>query len=132
MAGKPKPMSQIKQLLRLHQQSNSIKSIARKTGLSRNTVKAYLNKLRGLKMDIPALLELEDPVLEAKFHAGNPAYKDPRYDQLKSRLDYLVKELTTGVGITKQLLWEEYREAVSPAYGYSQFCYHLSQYVLAQ
>ncbi|TVQ85125.1 MAG: IS21 family transposase [Bacteroidetes bacterium] len=132
MAGKPKPMSQIKQLLRLHQQGNSIKSIARKTGLSRNTVKAYLNKLRGLKMDIPALLELEDPVLEAKFHAGNPAYKDPRYDQLKSRLDYFAKELTTGVGITKHLLWEEYREAVSPAYGYSQFCYHLSQYMLAR
>ncbi len=70
-------MSQIKQLLRLHQQSDSIKSIARKTGLSRNTVKAYLNKLKGLKMGIPELLALEDPVLEAKFHAGNPAYKDP-------------------------------------------------------
>ncbi len=132
MAGKPKPMSQIKQLLRLYQQGNSIKSIARNTGLSRNTVKTYLSKLDALKTDIPALLKLEDPVLEAKFHAGNPAYKDPRYDQLKSRLDYLVKELTTGVGITKQLLWEEYREAVSPAYGYSQFCYHLSQYMLAQ
>ena len=71
MAGKPKPMSQIKQLLRLHQQSDSIKSIARKTGSSRNTVKAYLNKLRGLKMGIPALLDLDDPVLEAKFHGGN-------------------------------------------------------------
>ena len=132
MAGKPKPMSQIKQLLRLHQQSSSIKSIARKTGLSRNTIKSYLSKLKGLKMDIPELLELEYPVLEAKFHAGNPDYKDPRYDQLKSRLDYFAKELTTGVGITKHLLWEEYREVVSPAYGYSQFCYHLSQYMLAR
>ena len=132
MAGKPKPMSQIKQLLRLHQQGTGIKSIAKKIGVSRNTVRSYLNKLKALKMDVPALLELDDPVLEAKFHVGNPAYKDPRYDQLKPRLDYFVKELTTGVGITKQLLWEEYREAVSPAYGYSQFCFHLSQYMLAQ
>ncbi len=130
MAGKPKPMSQIKQLLRLHQQGNGIKSIARKTGLSRNTVKSYLSKLDALKKDIPTLLALDDPVLETKFHAGNPAYKDPRYDHLKSRFDYLVKELT-GVGVTKRLLWEEYRETASPAYSYSQFCFHLSQYILA-
>ena len=132
MAGKPKPMSQIKQLLRLYQQGKSLKSIARSTGLSRNTVKAYLGKLHALNIDITILLALDDPVLEARFHPGNPAYKGPRYDQLKDRFDGFVKELTTGVGITKQLLWEEYCQEVSPAYGYSQFCFHLSQYMLAR
>jgi transposase len=133
MAGKPKLMSQIKQLLQLHQRGTSIKSIAKKTGISRNTVKVYLAKLRTMNADISFLLALDDPVLEARFHAGNPAYKDPRYDQLKSRLDYLVKELSGGgVGITKRLLWEEYCQEVPSAYGYSQFCFHLSQYMLAQ
>jgi DNA invertase Pin-like site-specific DNA recombinase len=47
MVGKPKPMSQIKQLLRLYQQGKSLKSIARSTGLSRCTVKAYLGDYSG-------------------------------------------------------------------------------------
>ncbi len=35
MAGKPKPMSQIKQLLELHRQGKSIKFIARSLGIAR-------------------------------------------------------------------------------------------------
>lgn len=70
MAGKPKPMSQIKQLLRLHQQGEGKKTIARKLGMSKNTVKAYLDKLAVLPLSIEVLLALEDPVLESKFHAG--------------------------------------------------------------
>lgn len=41
MAGKPKPMSQIKQLIRLYQAGTGKKTIARDLGLSKNTVKAY-------------------------------------------------------------------------------------------
>lgn len=40
MAGKPKPMSQIKQLIRLYQAGTGKKTIARDLGLSKNTVKA--------------------------------------------------------------------------------------------
>jgi DNA-binding NarL/FixJ family response regulator len=42
MAGKPKRMGQIKQLLRLHGQGHGKKAIARELGISKNTVKAYL------------------------------------------------------------------------------------------
>ena len=42
MAGKPKPMSQIKQLLQSHERGKGIKSIARSLGISKNTVKTYL------------------------------------------------------------------------------------------
>ncbi|WP_291860862.1 helix-turn-helix domain-containing protein [Marinilabilia sp.] len=38
-------MSQIKQLLQLHQQGKSKKEIARILGISRNTVKSYLRKI---------------------------------------------------------------------------------------
>ncbi|TVR82962.1 MAG: IS21 family transposase, partial [Chitinophagaceae bacterium] len=51
MAGKPKPMSQIKQLIRLHQGGAGKKTIASNLGLSKNTVKAYINKLESLKLD---------------------------------------------------------------------------------
>lgn len=127
MAGKPKPMSQIKQLIRLYQQGASIKCIARQLGISKNTVKAYISKLEALKTDFQVLLSLDDPILEARFHAGNPAYKDTRYDMLKPRLDQIMQDLGK-VGITRRLLWEEYCEQIPDAYSYSQFCYHLSQY----
>lgn len=131
MAGKSKPMSQIKQLLRLHEQGNSIKSIARTLGISKNTVKSYLIKLTAGKLSLKELLDLEDPVLESKFHAGNPAYKDPRFAHMASKLDYFVAELK-DVGVTKKLLWEEYTAAYPQAYGYSQFCFHLRQQLLAR
>ena len=131
MAGKPKPMSQIKQLLRLHEQGHSIKSIARNLGVSRNTVKAYLIKLSTGLLPVGELLALEDPVLEGKFHAGNPAYKDPRFEHLSMNLDYFIAELKR-VGVTKKLLWEEYKAAYQPGYAYSQFCFHLQQQSIAR
>ena len=130
MAGKPKPMSQIKQLLQLHQQGKAKKYIARSLGISKNTVKAYLEKVSMSKMDIPTLLELEDPVLEGRFHPGNPSYKDDRYEHFKDHIDYFIKELDR-TGVTKQLLWEEYRRDYIQGYSHSQFCYHLKQQQIA-
>lgn len=44
MAGKPKSMSLIKQLLKLYQQGYKIKRMARELGISKNTIKSYLSK----------------------------------------------------------------------------------------
>lgn len=73
MAGKTRPMSQIKQLLRLHQQGKAKKEIARILGISKNTVKSYLHKYESSGYNIDDLLEFDDPVLESKFHLGNPS-----------------------------------------------------------
>jgi len=136
MAGKPKPMSQIKQLLILHQQGKGKKMIARTLGMSKNTVKSYLDKVQSLtsgksgeKLTVKDLIKLENPELEARFHAGNPAYKkDDRYEHLISHMEFYLKELKR-TGVNKRLLWEEYRQQNPPAgsYGYSQFCWHLQQ-----
>jgi transposase len=131
MAGKPKLMSQIKQLLQLHSQGKGHKTIAKSLGISKNTVKAYLGKVALLKIEIPDLLKLDDPVLESKFHAGTPAYKDLRFDHLKTSLDYFSKELHR-VGVTKRLLWEEYRIGYPKGYGYTQFCHHIKQQLVAR
>ena len=131
MAGKPKPMSQIKQLLQLHQQGKGKKSIARILGISKNTVKSYLAKTASLQLSIPTLLALEDPVLEAKFYAGNPAYKEERFEHLKDKLDYFEKELSKR-GVNKKLLWQEYRQDYPDGYSYTQFCYHLGQQLVAR
>jgi transposase len=131
MAGKPKRMSQIKQLLQLHSQEKKKKEIARILGISKNTVKAYLEKFRLSKEGVDTLVLLDDPVLEAKFHPGNPAYSDDRFEHLKPRLDYFEQELKRR-GVTRKLLWEEYREEQVKGYGLTQFCYHLSQHLSAR
>lgn len=130
MAGKPKAMSQIKQLLRMRKEGWKINTIARTLSMSRNTVKSYLEKVSSRGWSVDVLLDLGDPELEAKFHTGNPSYKDQRYDELKDKLDYFVAELQR-TGVTKQLLWEEYRESTPQGYSRSQFCYHLSQHLKA-
>ena len=131
MAGKIIRMSQLKQLLQLHQQGRSKKTIARILGMSKNTIKAYLEKLCTLKQGIEELMMLDDPILEACFHAGNPAYSDNRFDELQGLLDEYEKELTR-TGVTQKLLWEEYRESHTEGYGKTQFCYHLSQHLKAR
>jgi len=131
MSGKPKHMSQIKQLLQLHEQGKSIKFIARSLGISKNTVKNYLLKVSSLPLDVKALLNIDDPILEGMFHAGNPAYKDERYEHFKSKLDYFTKELGK-TGVTRHLLWEEYLEAYPGGFGHTQFNFHLSQNLIAR
>lgn len=131
MAGKPRPMSQIKQLLKLYSQGKGKKTIARSLNISKNTVKAYLDKVKHANMDVEALLALEDPVLEARFFPGNPSYKDDRFEHLKGKLAHYVDELKR-TGVTKSLLWQEYISEYPQGYGRSQFCFHLSQYQRAR
>jgi transposase len=132
MAGKPKRMSQIKQLVRLHQQGIGKKTIARELGISKNTVKAYLSKIENGGIDLNALLYLDEPELEAKLFAGTPSYKEQnRYEHLISRLPEYAKELGK-TGVTRNLLWQEYLQENPDGYRHTQFSYHLSQYLRAQ
>lgn len=124
-------MGQIKQLILLQQQGCGIKTIARELGMSKNTVKSYLQKIAALKAGPEELLQLDDPVLEAKFHAGTPSYKEDRYEKIKLELDHYLKELKK-TGVTRHVLWEEYRAEHPDGYGYTQFCHHLNQSLRAQ
>lgn len=112
----------------MHLEGKGIKHIARTLSISKNTVKGYLLKVSQNPVDIQALLKLEDTELEAKLFPGNPAYKDLRYETLKHKLEYYAKELKR-VGVTRMVLWEEYIQSYPNGYGYSQFCYHLHQYL---
>ena len=129
MAGKPKRMGQVKQLIRLHEQGLGKKTIAKRLGMSKNTVRVYIRKIQDSELDTGALLSLDDPVLEGRFFAGNPSYKCHMYDTIKDELDYYSKELKR-VGVTRRLLWEEYLGRHPDGYRYTQFCYHLAQYLM--
>ncbi len=68
--------------------------------------------------------------MEKKFHAGNPAYSDERFSVLSAKLAYYIKELQHK-GVTRKLLWEEYRQEIPNGYGLTQFGYHLLQHTKA-
>ena len=129
MTGKTKMMSQVKQLLRMHGQGVGIRTIAKRLGISRNTVKSYLTKVGICNKSLDELLAMDDPELERFFFAGHLSHKErDRYSVIVKLLPNYAKELTK-TGVTRQLLWEEYIEAYPTGYSHTQFCYHLQQYL---
>ena len=126
MAAKPKPMSQIKQILRLHYNQHSIKSIVRNLSVSRNTVRKYLAMQQACGKSIPELLELDDLQLYAVLFPGNGLDSSNRYQELSNLYEYFKEELNRPK-VTRWQLWVEYRQNYADGYSYSQFCWHLQQ-----
>ena len=131
MAGKVTEMSRIKQLLRLHESGESNRRIAETLGLDRGMVNHYICKLKTAEMKTEELLNLDEPVLEGKFIAGTAAYTDKRFEAFKELLPYFEKELGKK-HVTRYLLWQEYLSNHPSGYRYTQFCYHLSQQLIAR
>ena len=59
MAGKVTRMSKIKQLLQLHRDGASNRSIARELGIYKGTVNDYVRKITQNNLDVNELLKLE-------------------------------------------------------------------------
>ena len=78
MAGNIIDMSKIKQLLQLKKSGLSNRQIAKDLKISRDKTNEYVRMAELDSLDIDALLRLDDPVLEKRFHPGNPAYSDSR------------------------------------------------------
>ena len=83
------------------------KTIARELGVSKNTVKSYL---------------------EGSDEKDTDCTNDSRKDDLHSFFPYCRSELPRK-GVTRQILWAEYRSRYPDGYSYSQFCEYLSQWL---
>lgn len=106
MANRTKPMDLINQIKLLKELGYGSKTIARELGMSKNTVKKYL-------------IEDDQP-------PGDQAVY--RKDSLFDFFPYCRKELNRK-GVTRQILWGEYRSQNPDGYSYSQFCDLLSQWL---
>lgn len=121
MAQTPIAMEQLKQVLQLQKDGISIREIARRVGISRNSVRKYLSRLNISEVSSDSdlavtaydndLLELETERLRALTLHFSATNKD-----------------LTRTGVTRQLLWKEYLAEHPDGYSYSRYCYHLSQY----
>jgi transposase len=113
-------MRQIKEVLRLkHAARLSHRQIARALRLSLGVVSKYLSAAERAGLAWPLPDAMDDTALErALWPGGEPP--EPRF----ARPDFAyVHEQLKRKGVTRQLLWEEYRAShPEDGYGYTQFC----------
>lgn len=117
-------MRQLRKILEYSLESRlSLREVATLTGASKTTISEYLARFRNSGITYQDSLTMSDQQLvelfEEKKEAESEAYKAlvalfPAYEvKLKKK------------GMTRQLLWQEYRRAHPEGYLYSQFCHHL-------
>ncbi len=125
MAGKPITMHQIKQIIELLNKNYSVRSIARLSGIARNTVADYKSMIEQSKIPFDQFLLMDDEAIAALIHRKDPESQtaSDRWTDFQNRFDYFLSELRRR-GVTRQLLWDEYREQYPGGYSYSQFCDH--------
>jgi len=123
MANKPIAMNKLKTLIRLYVESASKSRIARSTGLSRNTVKNYFQKIELLSLASEDLLNLKELDLYKLLQEQVPQVSSDRLGDLYRFFRYMEKELKKP-GVTRKLLWQEYLEQFPKGYQLSQFNEH--------
>ena len=108
-------MRKLREIVRFKlKQGLSGRTIAKSCGISPSTASDYTGRIASAKLSWPLP---PDPLERLLFPAeGAPAPSRPEPDWA-----WIHRELQRR-GVTKQLLWQEYREAHADGYGYSQFC----------
>jgi transposase len=115
-------MRKTSEVARLRACGLSIRQIAGSCRIAPSTVSDYLKRLHAACLIWPFPPDLTEEDLDARLFTG-PAFRGPDRSRPVPDWPYIHKELRRK-GVTKQLLWEEYREGYADGYGYSQFCEH--------
>jgi transposase len=129
MANKSISMLQIRRMLQLMETGRSKRHISRELGISRGTVDSYEHKIRISGLTLPQLLGLKDAEIFCFLRENVSMSLSPvdlRRSDFDNRLDYFLSELKK-TGVTRQLLWQEYKSSNPQGYAYTQFCEYLNQ-----
>jgi transposase len=108
--------------LRLGLQLSSRK-VAQSCKVAQSTVIEYEQRAKEAGLSWPLPDDMDDCALEARLRSRLP--QEP--DRPMPDLAYLVTEMSKP-HVTLDLLWMEYRAQHSDGYGYTQFCYHYSEF----
>lgn len=125
MAAERLSMRKLREILRLHHENRlSSRAIAQSVRSSSSTVQNWLGraKVGGVGWPIPA--HLDDLALERLLF---PPVGDSPPERPEPDCRWIWLELKRK-GVTKLLLWQEYREAHPNGLQYSQFCAHYGRW----
>ena len=120
-------MIKIRQILRLQSQGCSKLQIASQTGIARNTLKKYIKEFTSSGLSFEEINELSDKELEDLFVKPEDRPLNERLQILFSLFPAIEKELKRK-GVTRQLLWKEYKTHHPDGVGLSQFKHYFSQW----
>lgn len=121
MGNKKITMQKLRQVLRFYSQGKGTKSIGYIVGLSRNTVKKYLQVFHSLHMDFDEVLSLDDSRLSELFYLSpQPVIHDSRYAVLEPLLPSYCKRLRHK-GMSRRKLYKEYISEHPDGYSLSSF-----------
>ena len=119
-------MRKVREVLRLHFEcGRKQREIARSCAIGAGTVSDYLKRARTAGLNWEAASAMSEADLEARLF--RQALRPPIGDRAPIDFGWVHQELKRA-GVTLQLLWVEYQDAVrarkdgSEAYQYSQFC----------
>ncbi len=126
--GKIKRMDQVKAIIKTYVATQSFKATARQLRISKNTVKEYIRRGESAQSDLSKLLMLSDEEFLAIFYSDKNKSDNERTAIFLSKVDDWITELRK-VGVTKHLLWQEYRKEYSEGFAYSRFCELLRNHV---
>src|ERR1700733_14263834 len=127
MANKPISMIKIRQILRLHTQGHSKLKIAMQTGVARNTLKKYLAAFAASGLSFEQINVLSDKDLEDMFVKPEDKPLSEKLQTLFNLFPGIDKELKKK-GVTRQMLWEQYRQGNPNGLGLSQFKQYYAQW----
>jgi transposase len=127
MANNPISMIKIRLILRLHSQGCSKLQIAGQAGIARNTLKKYIKAFISSGLSFEEINELSDKELEDLFVKPEDRPLNERLQALFNLFPAIDKELKKK-GVTRHLLWEEYKRNHPDGVGRSQFKHYFSQW----
>ncbi len=130
MANKTVCMLRLRRLIQLLERGHSQRSICTELKMGRNVASGYINKVKSFNLLYDELLSLDDERLSNLLTNSSVSFekRSPSYDLLSERLPDYAKELSK-IGVTKLLLWEEYRKENPEGYEYTQFKHYLNHYL---
>lgn len=114
----------IREIIRMKDNGLSNNKISKNLGKSRTTIIKYLGVIESSGVCFKELLELKEEDLSELFDIPNvliPVSREQNHKDLHSFFPYLEKELKR-VGVTRQILWAEYKAKYPEGVMYSQFC----------
>ena len=128
MAYQTKRMEEIRQILSAYLKTGKYKVVARQLGISKNTVRKYIRLIEHLDVSKEKLLHMEDELLQGLIYPKSEVEDSVRMQVFDSNLSYWQSELPK-VGVTRYLLWQEYKRKHPGGYSYSQFCDRLGRHM---
>lgn len=122
-------MHTIKEVLRLTAAGLSQRQIAHNLDLSNGAVAKYQAAAHRASLSWPLPAELDDEALAQRLWSKTIDPADGQSSSRRPALDFTyLHEQLKRKGVTRQLLWEEYRAEQPAGYSYTQFCFHYQEW----